>query len=102
MVFLDAVLDNGEPFSLSLAFGMAAAGLSPVATFFSYFAVQVLSGNFIKILLAFGQAILLGGAFLLGDRLYKTAPVKKEICRLFTLAVCLVGFVLFSLWCLEI
>ena len=96
MAFADAVLDNGEPFSLAIAFAMATAGLSPIAAFFSYFAVQALSFHVPRVLLAFCQALLLGAVFLSTEKLGQRSIAKRDFCRLFALGVALVGFVLFA------
>ena len=96
MLLLNAVGNNGEPLALPLAFAMASAGLSPIASFFSYFAVQIALGDFIQTVLAFGQALVLGACFLFGKHFEQRSNVKRDFVRLFGLTVSLVGYVFFA------
>ncbi len=92
--FLYAVGDNGEPFSLSLAYAMMGAGLSlPLSALVGVFPV-LFSGNLTLILLYAGQALLLALGFLAQRRLRPSS--KTGIFSMLSLSVCLGLFVALS------
>ena len=98
MLLLQQIGSNGEPFALALFYAMPFCSLSPIAAALSYFFIHLFSGEFVKILLAAAQALLLCLGHILYSRLaskgYNTG--RWLFFPLCSLALALGGFVAFA------
>ena len=94
MLFLQYVGKNQEPLSLALVYAMPLAGLSPVFTAVSFFAVNLLRWEFTPILIAAAQALFFLAAFALHASHYAVAHVG--FLPLFALSLSLGAFVAFA------
>ena len=91
--FLYHVGDNGEPFSLALAYAVMGTGFSlPVAVAIGVFPA-LFSGNIVLILLYAGQALLLSLGYLLEKKSHPTTPVKAGLFPMLALSLSLGLFV---------
>ncbi len=95
-IFLYHIGDNGEPFSLALAYAMMGAAFSLPLSAFIGFLPALFSGNATVVFLYAGQALLLWIAFLLQSRLSPAHPRKAGLLPMFFLSVGLGLFVGFS------
>lgn len=97
-LFLRHVGDHDEPFSLALAYGIASAGLSPLAASVLYvfpYAIFPFNSYLPTLLLVFWQGILLWLGFLIQSKLPAKKPRRTSFFTQFTLAIALclyVGF----------
>ena len=91
--FLYHVGDNGEPFSLALAYAVMGTGFSlPVAAAIGVFPA-LFSGNILLVLLYAGQALLLSLGYLLEKKSHQTTPVKAGLFPMLALSLSLGLFV---------
>lgn len=96
MLFLRFVGNYLEPFSLALAYAMPFAGLSPIPTALAFFLSSCFGQGIFDVLLALGQAFLLSLSFLLHNKYRYSPKIKAGFIPLLSLAISLVGFVLFT------
>lgn len=91
--FLYHIGENGEPFSLALAYAVMGAGFSlSVAAAIGFFPV-LFSGNFPLILLYLGQAVLLSLGYLLEKKTHPSNPIKTGLFPMLALSIALGLFV---------
>ncbi len=92
-LFLYHIGNNGEPFSLALAYAMMGAGLSlPLSAAVGAFPA-LLSGSLRLCLLYLGQALLLALGYLVQKKLRPEAPLKTGLFPMLCLSVALGLFV---------
>lgn len=91
-LFLYYIGDNGEPFSLALAYGMCSAGLSPLLSAVIGFFPCALSLDPLLCLLYLFQSILLWVAFFLQDKFRKRNGRKSILIPTFAFLACMVCF----------
>ncbi len=92
-LFLYYIGNNGEPFSLALAYAMMGAGLSlPVSVAVGVFPA-LFSGNFFLLFLYLGQALLLLFGFLLQRRFFPSSPQKTGLFPMLFLSISMGLFV---------
>ena len=96
MLFLRFVGNSFEPFSLSLAYALPYAGVSPLTVAFLFFTTSCFGQGIYEVLLAFAQAILLLTAFLLHNKFRDNPKIKTGFLPFFALTLSLGGFVAFS------
>ena len=91
--FLYHVGDNGEPFSLALAYAVMGAGFPlPVAAAIGIFPA-IFSGNILLLLLYAGQALLLCLGYLLEKKSHPNTPLKTGLFPMLSLSFALGLFV---------
>ncbi len=97
--FLFFIGNNGEPFGLSLLFGMSAAGFSPLIGALSYLLSSLFFGEWKIILLYAGQAVLLCVGVYFERWLHRTkysAFAKTGAITMLCLSLSLGGFIVFA------
>ena len=94
--FLFQIGDQGEPFSLALAYGMASAGLSPIISALIFLFSSCLAWNFSSFFLFLLQGTILAAGFYLQRKFGKNAFLKTGILPFFTLTLSLVFFFVFA------